>query len=280
MNHYVGIEIYGDKIGFIAETPDGLMEYETSIEKDCSLEFLQNEVEQFMARLPIVPKGIGMGMPGLVAGTYKVELSHVVPALSGVTAEQFATSNGIPVAFINDVKASTLAEAAYRQDRDTVAVIMVDTYIASGVVVKGELLLGAKGWSGELGYMLMSVDGKPTALDFLASGYAIANQAGVDIDTLHHNLEQGDEHSVAIVRHAGTFLGYSLANLLHLYNPDVIVLGGSTPTLHGYREAAIAALEAHALPELLKCCSIEAPKIERKVIAHGAKEWARKLTLA
>lgn len=47
----------------------------------------------------------------------------------------------------------------------------------------------------------------------------------------------------ALVRQAGQYFGYALTNLLHLYNPDVIVVGGSTPTYKGYMEAAKAALE-------------------------------------
>lgn len=280
MNPYVGIEIDGDHMVLLADTPEGLLEHSVPTGKECELAHLQREVEQFVQRLPYTPKGIGMGMPGLVVGHDKVELSHVVPALNGVTAGQFATAANLPVAFINDVKAATLAEAAYYPDRDTVAVVMIDTFIASGVVVKGNLLMGAKGWSGEFGYMVMSVDGEPKSLDLLASGYAITNQAGTDSATIRQQLEQNDAAALDIVRKAGTYLGYSLANLIHLYNPDVLVIGGSTPSYKGYMDAVMSTLEAQALPELLKCCSIEAPKVKSRSMAHGAREWIQKLAAA
>ncbi|OME81388.1 hypothetical protein BK120_17185 [Paenibacillus sp. FSL A5-0031] len=82
----------------------------------------------------------------------------------------------------------------------------------------------------------------------------------------------------ALVRQAGQYFGYALTNLLHLYNPDVIVVGGSTSKYKGYMEAAKAALEEHALPELLKCCNLTEPKVHNRVIAFGAREWIRKLT--
>jgi hypothetical protein len=43
--------------------------------------------------------------------------------------------------------------------------------------------------------------------------------------------------------------GYTPANPVHLYNPDVMVIGGAITTCVGYMEAAKAALQAHALPE-------------------------------
>lgn len=280
MNPYVGIEIDGDNMVLLADTPEGLLEHSVPTGKECELVHLQQEVERFVQRLPYTPSGIGMGMPGLVVGHDKVELSHVVPALNGATAQQFATAANLPVAFINDVKAATLAEAAHYADRDTVAVVMTDSFIASGVVVKGSLLLGARGWSGEFGYMVMSVDGEPKSLDLLASGYAITNQTGLDSSTIRQRLDQNDADIMETVRKAGTYLGYSLANLIHLYNPDVLVIGGSTPTYKGYMDAVMTALEAQALPELLKCCSIEAPKVKSRSMAYGAREWIQKLTTA
>jgi len=280
MNPYVGIEIDGDRMVLLADTPEGLLEHSVPTGKECELAHLQREVEQFVLRLPYTPEGIGMGMPGLVVGHDKVELSHVVPALNGATASQFATAANLPIAFINDVKAATLAEAAHYPDRDTVAVVMIDTFIASGVVVKGNLLMGAKGWSGEFGYMVMTVDGEPKSLDLLASGYAITNQAGMDSAAIRRQLEQHDAPALDIVRKAGTYLGYSLANLIHLYNPDVLVIGGSTLAYKGYMDAVMSALEAQALPELLKCCSIEAPKVKSRSMAHGAREWIQKLGAA
>lgn len=279
MNSYVGIEIDGGQMYMMAETANGYLEHTVPTGSDCTLLQLQQEVESFVAKLDYIPSGIGMGMPGLVVGSDKVELSHVLPALNGVTADMFATSASIPVAFINDVKAATMAEADHFTDNDTVVVIMADAYIAAGVVASGELLLGAKGWSGEMGYMILTVDGQPVLLDTLASGYAIMNQAGMDDATLRERLEAGDEQVTDLVHQAGQYFGYALTNLLHLYNPDVIVVGGSTPTYKGYMEAAKAALETYALPDLLKCCTITTPKIQNRVIAFGAREWIRKFTL-
>ncbi|OXS52478.1 hypothetical protein B1A99_34005 [Cohnella sp. CIP 111063] len=277
MNRYVGVEIDGDSIYLMADTPYGVLENEAPTGRECTLEQLEQAVATFVGKLPYKPSGIGMGMPGLVAGNDKVELSHVVPALTGATAEAFASVAGAPVAFINDVKAAAMAEAVRYSDRDTVIVVLVDAFIAAGVVVKGELLRGAKGWGGELGYMIVSTDGEPQLLDSLASGYAILNRAGLDDAALRQRLLAGDERVAGWVREAGTYFGYALTNLVHLYNPDVIVVGGRTPTYEGYMEAAKAALRERALPELLACCTIASPAVAKRVIAYGAREWIRKL---
>ncbi|MBH5318862.1 ROK family protein [Paenibacillus sp. GSMTC-2017] len=278
MNQYVGIELDGGQIYLMAETPDGLLDHSVTINRDCTLTEIQQEIESFISKLPYTPCGIGMGMPGLVVGHDKVELSHVLPALNGVTADKFATSAGIPVVFINDVKAATMAEAAHYTDNETIAVVMLDAFIASGIVANGELLLGSKGWSGELGYMIIAVNGEPVLLDLIASGYAITNKAGKDEATVRELLEAGDEEIIELVRQAGTYLGYALVNLIHLYNPSILVIGGSTPTYKGYMDAVHAALNTHALPELLKCCTITTPKTPQRLIAHGAREWIIKLS--
>jgi len=279
MNSFVGIEIDGEKMYMMAETVDAYQEHTVSTGTDCTVVQLQQEIEAFVAKLPYKPSGIGMGMPGLVVGIDKVELSHVIPALTGVTADMFATKVHIPVAFINDVKAAAMAEAVHFTDNETGIVIMSDAFIAAGVVVSGELQLGAKGWSGELGYMILIVDGEPVMLDNLSSGYAIMKQIDMDDTTLRERLEAGDEQVTDLVRQAGRYFGYALTNLIHLYNPDTIVVGGSTPTYKGYMEAALASLQEYALPELLKCCTITTPKIQQnQVIAYGAREWIRKVT--
>ncbi|GKU78106.1 ROK family protein [Paenibacillus sp. L3-i20] len=278
MNPYVGIELDGGQMYLMADTPDGFLEHSVSIDRECTLLKLQQEVESFIAHLPYKPSGIGMGMPGLVVGSDKVELSHVLPALNGVSADQFSTTASIPVAFINDVKAATMAEAAHYGNNETIAVVMLDAFIAAGIVANGQLLLGSKGWSGELGYMLIGMNGEPVLLDLIASGYAISKKADKDNAAIRALLEAGHEETIEIVRQAGTYLGYALVNLIHLYNPSVMVIGGSTSTYRGYMEAAKAALDAHALPELLKCCTITTPKTPQRLIAFGAREWIRKQT--
>jgi predicted NBD/HSP70 family sugar kinase len=66
---------------------------------------------------------------------------------------------------------------------------------------------------------------------------------------LTSQLADGDEQTVERVHRAGTCFGYTPANPVHLYNPDVMVIGGAITTCVGYMEAAKAALQAHALPE-------------------------------
>lgn len=276
MNSYVGIDIGGTKMYMMAETENGLIEHRVDTGMECTLEHILDEIEAYIATLPYKPCGVGIGVPGLVSGSSKVELSDVIPALNGMTAEAVAARVGSPVAFINDVKAATLGEAAYYEDHDTVAVIMTGIGIASGVVVKGDLLVGAKGWSGEMGYSLIVADGVPKRLDDLAGEYAILQQAGMDAATLHARLEAGEEKVVKLIRQAGEYFGLALINVVHLYNPDVIVIGGSVAKYNGFMEAAKETMEQYALPELLRCCTIAAARDMKQVVANGALQCIRK----
>ncbi|MGZ9585764.1 ROK family protein [Paenibacillus marinisediminis] len=278
MNRYVGVDIGGTKMYMMAEAPDGIIEHRAPTGAGCTRAQMKQALDDFIAQLPYTPDGIGMGIPGLVDGSDKVEMTDLLTTLNGVTADYFATD--CPVAFINDVKAAAIAGAADHAESHTVAVIMAGTGIAVGVVEKGELLLGSRGWSGEMGYMMLATDsanGKAERIDNLAGGYAILQQAGTDVTTFLQQLEDGDEHAASIIRRAGFYFGLSLTNVLHLYNPDVIVVGGSASTYKGYMEAALETLRAHALPELLACCTITQPKDLKRIVALGAREWVRKL---
>lgn len=275
MKSYVGIDIGGTKMHMMAELESGWAEHTVPTGSGCTLHHLRQEIGSFLQRLPYRPGGIGIGVVGLVEGHSRIQFSDM-RALNGVAAEELVDGT-LPVALINDVKAATLSEAAHHPGSDTVAVIMAGTGIAVGVVSGGQLLQGARGWSGELGYMMFPVGERVQKLDEVAGGAAILRQAGTDIDTFLRKLEQDDSEAQAIIDRAGFYFGLALTNVIHLYNPDTIVIGGSTPRFKGYMDAALAAVKACTLSDHAAACSIMEAREPKRAVALGARAFISRL---
>ena len=132
--------------------------------------------------------------------------------------------------------------------------VTVSTGIGGGVVSRGEIFLGSQGLAGEVGHM--SIDWSTTAprcqcgntgcLEALASGTAIAGAArdrlargqwpgssmaasageNITSELVFQAAATGDALAVSILEEEVQVLAVGLANILHLYNPDLLVLGG------------------------------------------------------
>jgi glucokinase len=66
-----------------------------------------------------------------------------------------------------------------------------------------------------------------------------------------------------------------LINVIHLFNPSKIVVGGSTATFPGYMETALKTAEEFTIPEMFDSCKITTPRDEKRIIALGAIEYMK-----
>ena len=179
---------------------------------------------------------------------------------------------GIPVHVGNDANLAALAEWRFGAGRgcDHLVYVTVSTGVGGGVIDRGQLLLGYGGGAGEVGHMTIDIDGPKCncgnrgCLEALASGTAISRRAverlragaasrllelaGGDLERVTAELvveaaRQGDPVAGEVMQKAGYALGVGLANLMHLYDPQVIVLGGGVtnagPLLFGPMHEAI-----------------------------------------
>jgi glucokinase len=163
---------------------------------------------------------------------------------------------GLPVVADNDGNCAALCETrvgAARGSRDVV-MITLGTGIGSGIVVDGKLYRGWMGAGGEIGHMVVDADGPPChghcpnygCLEVMASGTALVRHVSLAVsrhpDTpLGHALEEGRELTGPLVTEMaeagdpvavealtviGRNLGIGLANVVNIFNPEVIVVGG------------------------------------------------------
>lgn len=185
--------------------------------------------------------------------------------LNGVSLKyRWESMTGYPVWVQNDANLAALAEFHYGAGSEaagmgrpplTLVYLTISTGIGGGVIDRGRLFSGAGGLAAEIGHM--TIDTGETApqcqcgnrghLESLASGTAIARTArerlsrpgsptsslaaqaidsAITSEDVFRAAAQGDELATEVVEGAVQALAVGLVNVLHLFNPDLLVLGG------------------------------------------------------
>ena len=167
--------------------------------------------------------------------------------------EDIENKYGIETLVANDVEAATIAELLYGSAKGykNVLCVFVGTGIGSSLVVDGKIYYGNTGSAGEIGHIIVDLDGRTCAcggvgcLEAYASRSAIENriQGAIkknrktiitdlttkqNISTKHikQALDAHDEVVEQYVDEAIKFLSGGLASTINFFNPELIVLGG------------------------------------------------------
>ncbi len=199
---------------------------------------------------------IGLAVPGVVDPEQGLVVVTPNMNLTGVAIGTHLEGRfKVPVALSNDCNLGTLGETwlgSARNAKSTVG-ILVGTGVGSGVVSNGKLWRGARESGGEIGHIVMQIDGplcgcgNHGCLEALASRSAIERnirQAVADgrktvlsellegdlsvirSGMLRRALEAEDELVTGVMRTASEVLGHACLTVRHLVDPEVIVLGG------------------------------------------------------
>jgi glucokinase len=195
--------------------------------------------------------GIGVSSPGPLDPVTGVVLAP--PNLHGwyhvPLAQRLREALGVPVYIGKDTNVAVLAEAARGAARGCkhAVYITLSTGIGGGVLSDGRLVLGHGGLATEIGHMLMIINGQELRFEQAARGPALAQQAQermaqgaeslmrdmvqgdlsrVDSKIVGQAAQQGDPLAVEIVQRAGRIIGLGMASVLHVFNPEVLVIGG------------------------------------------------------
>jgi len=201
--------------------------------------------------------GVGVGAPGpLNPRTGVLYTPPNLPGWHDVPLQQMLQERfGVPVFVGNDANLGALGEYTFGAGRgvDNLVYVTVSTGIGGGVIEDGRLLLGANGLAAEIGHMILLADGPRCGcgnhgcLEALASGPAIAREARqriaageqskiaamvqgqlskVDAEVVVEAARSGDPVAQEIMAQAAKYLGIGMLNLVHLYNPSLIAIGG------------------------------------------------------
>jgi glucokinase len=156
---------------------------------------------------------------------------------------------------INDASAGALGEHHFGAGRgvSNLIYLTVSTGIGGGIIINGRLYSGPSGSAGEIGHMTIDVNGPRCScgnigcLEVLASGTAIAREAikrisqgeesslsqmaGGKIENITAELvgvvaRGGDGLAAEVISKAATYLGVGMVNLVNIFNPEMIIVGG------------------------------------------------------
>ncbi|HZI74066.1 MAG TPA: ROK family protein [Gemmatimonadales bacterium] len=206
--------------------------------------------------------GVGVGAPGPLDTESGVVL--LTPNLGWVNLplrQIIHERLGLTAVLDNDANCAVLGEwwmGAARGTRNAIG-ITIGTGIGGGIIVEGRLFHGASGCAGEIGHTTIDTEGRRCkcgnygCLEAYASGPNIALRAVEEIkagavsrlasyvngdlrqvtaQTVYQAAHDGDTLALEVVNDTAKFLGTGIANLLNIFNPEVVVVCGGV-TLAG-----------------------------------------------
>lgn len=160
----------------------------------------------------------------------------------------------IPVFVGNDVEVATIGEQKFGAGKGCAdfVCVFVGTGIGSAIVKNGHIIYGATGTAGELGHIIVDLNGRPCAcgahgcLEAYASRSAIETRIegalkkgrksciseyleegkAITSSMIRKSIEREDELVTQCVSEASEYLSGGLANVINLINPELIILGG------------------------------------------------------
>jgi predicted NBD/HSP70 family sugar kinase len=152
----------------------------------------------------------------------------------------------VPVAIDHNVRAMTLGEFVFgnKQQPSSMVFVNLGYGIGAGIIIHGEIWMGATGRAGELGHVRVTDEsvlcrcGNVGCLESVAGERALVAKArsllpemqGKDheqvVDLIVQYAQGNNPQVLDLLRQAGGYLGLALADLVNLVNPQAVVLGG------------------------------------------------------
>lgn len=261
MRYIVGVDIGGTKVACVLADEEGNLiarrwqPTRSEAGWQAVVAQLFEMTEQVMQGVPAADlRGIGISCGGPLDSQQGIVYSPPnLPGWDAVPLKQlFEERFGLPTRLENDANATALAEYRFGAGRGVRNMVFMTwgTGIGGGLIVDGRLYRGTNDLAGEVGHMTLLPDGpicgcgKRGCLEALASGPSIARRArelaedspesllwqsvSPDSVTAQHVVEAalaGDTFARFVLAEAATYMGWGIANLAQVLNPERVVLG-------------------------------------------------------
>lgn len=256
-----GVDIGGTtcKIGFFETNGTMLDKWEiktnTANGGEAILGDIKASIEEKMAAVGITREdiqGVGMGVPGPVTADGVVKKCANLGWGEFNVQETASELFGMTVKAGNDANVASLGEMWQGGGKgySNVVVVTLGTGVGAGIIIDGKMVAGTNGAGGEVGHMKVDDDeteicgcGKSGCLEQYTSATGVVRLtrrglAAGNVETSLHALEEitckdvfdaakaGDAFATQIVEKFGKILGYCLANVAAVVDPQVFVIGG------------------------------------------------------
>ena len=256
----IGVDVGGTtvKAGVVDMSGEVLDRIEHPTEPQAATKSTIEVTEATIARaqeMGYVPVAVGIGAAGFVdvqsgSVTFSPNLVYEDPEL----ADAVAARVNLPVMVDNDANAAAWGERAVGAAKGAMnmALLLVGTGFGSGFVSNGRPVRGSTGAGAEFGHTVVDPSGPPCncglrgCVEQFVSGQAIARMgreaAAQDPDTsmisfagsaeaitaydVARAAREMDEAARGVLRKSGRMFGIAMANVVNIFDPEVIVIGG------------------------------------------------------
>jgi glucokinase-like ROK family protein len=245
--------------------------------------------------------GIGIGVPGVVERNHTVSISAPMWDWKNIPFQSMLEEKiAHPIYMDNGAKAMTLAESWFGAGKgvEDLVVLLIGTGIGAGIIAEGSLYRGATNSAGEWGHTKIVLDGRPCRCSNNGCLEAYAGAPGIQktyreivrargktgtlrteensqiawINALFKAAAKNNPEALQTLQETAHYLGVGIANLINLFNPHKILIGGwvgmqlSEQVLKEIREH----VSNNSLPAALRPIQIALCQLGQDAICMGA----------
>ncbi|MBV1849735.1 ROK family protein [Catellatospora tritici] len=180
---------------------------------------------------------------------------------------------------------------------DNIIYVYGDVGVGAGIIAGGRRVTGHGGYGGEVGHMVVNPHGRSCGCgsrgcwETEIGEYALLRAAGRDGEGRIQGAEailavvdaaaRGDATAQAAVRQVGDWLGFGVANLVNIFNPELVIFGGTLRDVYLAAAAQVRSrLNSISLPATREHVRLRTPKLGRDAALIGAAELAFENLLA
>jgi glucokinase len=251
-------------------------------------------------RREVTPVAVGVGFGGPVdRRTGRIARSYQIEGWEDFDlADWLSHEAGVPVAVDNDANVAALGEAARGAGAgsDPVFYAALGSGAGGGLVSRGDVYPGAPPGEAEFGHLRLDRDGN--TVESRCSGWAVdarirrlaeggargplasaaAGAPGGEAEHLAAALKAGDAEARQVLADVAGDLAFALSHVVHLFHPQVIVLGGGLSLVgEPLRDAVARGLPRHVMAAFHPVPAVRLAALGEDAVPVGAVELARRL---
>lgn len=277
----------------MGEGPEALLERIREVLKDI-IQSCPNKLGEVL--------GIGLALPAPILNLEESsEVLFSPPSYPGWGELQIGKliedEFGLPVLLDNDANAAAMGEHLFGAGRGVrdMFYLIAHRGVGGAAITDGVLYRGANGGAGEVGHTLIALEGprcgcgRYGCLEAFAGRAAIAARAAralklsggetmgggepdeVTAEGVIESALEGDEQAKRVLEETGEYLGLGVANVVNMFNPDLVVMGGSTLEAGDLvLQPALRVAQRRAMPGMAERVRIVAGELGEDAGAVGA----------
>ncbi|WP_327032032.1 ROK family transcriptional regulator [Micromonospora ureilytica] len=217
----------------------------------------------------------------------RIRIASIDETLGAALEAEFSAGPGFVAGDLADIAGLAEHVRGVAAGIDDVIYLHGDLGISAGIIVGGRLVIGHRGHSGKVGHMVVNPNGLPCGCgsrgcwETEISEAALLRHAGRDpsdraaVAEVLRAAADGDPTARAAVEQVADWLGFGVANLVNVVNPDAVVFGGSLRDIFTAGADVVRdRLDTMPLPASREHLRLRAAALGRDAVLIGAAELA------